>query len=273
MKRNSVLLTVCIAFFLILISACKKSNQASDTHLEVKLTDGITTEYSAINVDLQGLDYNTSESPGVTTGWTSIGPQQPGVINLLTLRNGQSSVLSNLVVPPVNIKQFRLRFGNNNTIVKNGITYPLVIPDQIKTNGAAVVAIFNLTGGSRSIWIDFEASRSVIYNPSNNTYTLSPELRSFDVNESGTIEGNVLPASGEPFLAVGPDSSAVNPPNINIITYPEKSANGYFKIMGIPPGLYQVYMATSTGILHSKTVTKITVKKNEVSSIGTHSLQ
>lgn len=241
--------------------------------VKVLLTDD-PAFYTAINVNLTGLEYNTSTDSAITTGWQPLTLSAPGIINLLSLQNGTSATLTNSQINPVGIKQLRLKFGNTgNTIVDNGVTHPLVIPSIIQQQGAIMTANYAVNANQTvTIWIDFNAASSVAHDIATNVYTLWPRLRTFDATQTGAIEGFTGPASSMATVTVRTDPGSTAP-QVSILAFPAFNNNGYFKCVGLPPGNYTVTITPHAGSYTSQTIRPVQVAANQVISIGTKTLQ
>lgn len=250
-----------------ILASCGKNSDSKQATLQIKLTDD-PADYEAVYVDLQGLDYNTSDDPAITTGWQPLTLQNLGVIDLLSLKNGNSSSLINQQVPVVGIKQFRLRFGNNNSIVDKGVTHPLIFDGDIAQNGAVFPAIVTLSGGTNSVWIDFDVFNSVRYG-TNTGYEMFPMLRTFNPDVTGSIEGTITPMSSRPIVYLGDDTTSVVNHGIYCSAIP--TSTGYFKIVGLPAGIYQVSIVNQI-TSEMKTIRNIPLATKEIKNIGTQTI-
>ncbi len=148
---------------------CKKQNGA--TNLEVRLTDA-PASFDAVNVDIQEVRVHSNDEMD-TTGWITLGTKA-GVYNLLALQNGIDTVLASGTLRGGIIKEIRFVLGSNNTIIDNGITYPLTIPSGSES-GLKIKLNKNLEEGSQTIVVDFDAGMSV--SVENSEYKLRPVIR------------------------------------------------------------------------------------------------
>ena len=167
-----VLLTATLATT-VLFFACSKENSNSDsgtTRLKVNMTDAPLLADS-VNVDIRQVRVNFRND---TVGWVDL-QTQAGVYNLLGLQNGLDTLLAVGTVPTDTLKQIRLVLGTNNSIVVNGVNYPLTIPSGAES-GLKINVNKNLNANLDSLTIDFDAALS-IHQTGNGTYMLRPVLR------------------------------------------------------------------------------------------------
>ncbi|TAL41746.1 MAG: DUF4382 domain-containing protein [Chitinophagaceae bacterium] len=266
-----------LAFLSLFIISCSKngggSGNASSGRLEVRITDS-PTGIDAVNIDLKGLDVSTSDDPA-TTNWTALTMISTGVINLLSYTNGNSLKISDLNVTPSVIKQLRLRFGTNNSVVVNGTTYPLTLAPAAQNGTVIPVTVTITANGNASAWIDFIAARSITQTAPN-TFILNPFLRAFNANSSGGVEGYVLPAVAQPVIEV-PVYNSNGIDTTILVAIPD--ANGYFKVVGLSPaqsfpggstGQAIIYQPLNSTYLSTSKI--ITIVTGTVNNLGTTTL-
>ncbi len=277
MKIKRCALLISFGFYLGFVN-CGKSGKDDNPdptpekgQIEIVLTDN-PAFYSAINVNLSGLEYNSSADSTITTGWQVLPLNNPGIINLLSLQNGAEATLTNTQIDQVEIKQFRLKFGaSGNSISDNGVTYPLIIPAAILQNGAAFPAGYKVGANeSISIWIDFNAAASVLHDTVSNIYTLLPHLRSFDETQTGAIEGYIANPAAVSSVTIQPDS----PMNAGFtsVCIPDPLRSGYFKSTGLPPGDYQVMVSVSAPGYVPRLIKPVSVTRGQTTSVGNISI-
>src|SRR5687767_3299076 len=86
-------------------------NPAAATLVNVELTSASSSfDYKQVNIDIQGLEYNISNDPGIVDGWEQVNLDQTGTIDLLSLVNG-NSIRLNTDMLPGNVKQLRIKLG------------------------------------------------------------------------------------------------------------------------------------------------------------------
>ncbi|HRH61217.1 MAG TPA: DUF4382 domain-containing protein, partial [Chitinophagaceae bacterium] len=171
-----------------------------------------------------------------------------GVYDLLTLRNGAETLLaqsSNL--PAGAIDKIEITLGNNNSVIVNGVTFPLQLSSnivEIEMNGDDWEEF--MPGHSR-LWLDFDVAASVI--EINGSFELHPVLRFFNEKETGEIEGKVTPAEAAAIIKIYNSTDTAT-------ALPDKE--GEFKIRGLKPGTYTLFADASNGYA-DKTFTNVII--------------
>ncbi|HYX07768.1 MAG TPA: DUF4382 domain-containing protein [Bacteroidales bacterium] len=253
-KRISLLFFSALALFAVLTTGCedKTQNNGSGTLL-LYLTDAPAT-YDAVNIDIQSVQIKTSEGDSV------ISPDiiHPGVYNLLDLQNGLDTLLGTFTLPAATVSQVRLVLGNNNSIVKDGMTYDLKTPSAqqsgLKLNVHAVIdpAI------DYRLWIDFDAKHSVV-ETGNGKFILKPVIRTYTEGVTGAIEGVLLPPEANPEVnaILGEDTISALPDDA-----------GYYLLKGLNEGSYKLIYTAVAPYLND-TITDVSVLAGQVTKMDT----
>src|SRR6476660_4621200 len=132
MKRVKNLLFTCLAISgFTFLQGCSNddnnNNSGSGTaRMRVSMTDA-PGEYDEVNIDVQDVMIKSTSDTG-DSGWVSVGNITPGVYNLLDLTGGVTTLLADNDIPAGHLGQIRLILGDNNTVVKDGVSYPLNTP-------------------------------------------------------------------------------------------------------------------------------------------------
>jgi len=244
------------------------------TKVEINFTVTDTYDYEDIKMRISGIDYTTSLGSDAAWSALTLTVNQNNYINLHTLLHGNNLELINQKIPASNLKKLRLKFTPEALIVKNGVTYPLVIPDSLQQKGLAVPAAYTVSAGeSKSIGLSLDLSKSVVYDASNQTYVFQPHFRTFDAKVCGNIEGYVKPDNAKPYITVytSIDASQSSTDKLEVSTIPY--AGGYFKLVGIPAGKYQVKLESSNNTFSSQILDDVASLRGITNNIGTFSLQ
>ena len=224
MKRLLVL-TFALSTMLFSCSKDKKiGTPAGKAHVDMYLTDG-PGNYDAINLDIQGVEMTVAGTAVINF------PITAGIYNLLDFKNGLDTFLGTADVPAGKIQQIRLVLGSNNTIVENGVSYPLTTPSG-QTSGIKLNFHTTLAADSAyKIWIDFDAAKSIHQTGSGN-YMLKPVIRAYSALTNGRIKGYVLPqaALATVYAISGIDTFSAIP-----------DLSGFYKISGLNAGNYLVW--------------------------------
>ena len=184
----------------------------------------------------------------------------PGVYDLLALRNGLDTTLASGTLPAGRIHKVRITLGTESAVSKDsGATR---IPLSI-CSGEPYVYVMLERGHMHEhhtnqfeLSLDFDLANSI--SEENGTYCLKPVVHPYNKFESGRIEGKVLPldAKALPMAFNGTDIFYAKP----------DEADGKFKICGMKPGVYSVKFNPAGGYKDTL-ITGIVVKANEETEI------
>ncbi len=161
------------------LSGCKDDDENAGTaDFKVSMSNTIapSRSYSEVNVDVVKISINVSSDTNTTGGWFDL-PTNQGVYNLLDYVAGNDTILAfDPVLAVQTINQVRLILGPGNTIVDNGVTYPLDTPSG-QTSGLKIPVNVTLQPGAAYILqLDFDPYESVV-KTGNNNYKLKPVIR------------------------------------------------------------------------------------------------
>ena len=260
MKMNSIkkiLPSLTIALMLLAgVSCTNKEN--GNAQLKFSLTDAPSMEFTAVNLDVQGIEVGVGDS--ANGKWEALDLLQPGVYNLLDYRNGETLLLANEAFPAGSISQVRLILGPNNTVIKNGVSYPLTTPSAqqsgLKFNLHQVLEADMMY----SFVIDFDASRS-IHETGNGKFMLKPVIRAYAEAFGATLRGYALPAEAKPYVQIvqGTDT---------LVSLPE--TDGKFLFPGIKGGVWKVNVVATDELNAYKDSTFITapIAEGVVTDLG-----
>lgn len=262
--KNIRTLLVLVAFFfviLLLIVSCKKDSSSETANpgknkLSVFITDD-PAAFQHVFIDIQKLEVKVDTCSAVSNStddgdddsnddhsggddgkdddhngsssnsndacelWQTL-TVTPGVYDLLKFRNGIDTLLAQGLLPKGKIKAVRITLGTNNSVVIDSVTYPLNLKNNkvvIKIGHAVEVG-----NGQFKLNLDFDLGSSVI-RIRDNQFELRPCIKSFDENESGRIEGKVLPKEAKTIVSAIGDKDT-------LVAFPDDD-DGEFKIRGI----------------------------------------
>jgi hypothetical protein len=171
MKNLSIILSSLIISAIALYS-CEKQTSGNG-YFAVKMTDA-PGDYDSVNVEIIGTEIHYSNGSG--SGWVTL-PTVTGIYNLLDLQNDITAVLVDPnIVPAGDIQQLRLILGDENTVVVDSVSYPLLLSSQDKTGLKINVNTFVNPGDSVEILIDFDADQSIVQQ-GNGQYRLKPVVK------------------------------------------------------------------------------------------------
>ena len=240
----------------ILIIACNDDDDTVDkANIEVRLTDR-PGDYEEVNIDIQDVQVNPSDD---NENWISLmDNNDKGIYDLLTLTNGQDTLLGSISLTANRLSQIRLILGNNNTIKVNGTTYDLISPSAQQSGLKLNLQQTLEEGITYTIIIDFDAARSIVAR-GNRTFSLKPVLRVISEATSGSVIGSITPLASNPAIYAILDSDTV------ATTFPDET--GKFLLKALKIGIYKVAFEPAEGYL-SKQIENVGVTIGNVTNLG-----
>jgi hypothetical protein len=250
MKKLMIILCICIPG--LLIQCCKKDNPASGgtSHIAVRMTDA-PGHYDRVMIDVQAVEVTGSASNSVMLN------TKAGLYNLLDFTNGIDTLIAVGDMQPQTVQQIRLILGPNNSIVVDGVSYPLSTPSA-EQSGLKINLNQTLQEGvTYAVLLDFDANQSIIQE-GNGTYKLKPVIRSIDAAISGSIKGTINPIGTAVTIEASADGNT-----FTAVT----DASGNFLLAGLPPGNYTVKITPPAPLL-PVTLTDVAVMVGATTSLG-----
>ncbi|TDD98437.1 DUF4382 domain-containing protein [Flavobacterium cellulosilyticum] len=252
MKKIKLILSIFMVG--LIMNSCSSNDSANSTYpVAIKMTDA-PGPYSAVFVDLQGVE--VTGSGGATVALNV----KKGIYNLLDLTNGVSTIIATDTLEMATVEQIRLILGSNNSVIVNNMSYPLSTPSADQTGLKLQVHETLQQGILYSILLDFDANKSIIQ-LGNGGYKLKPVIRTIQTAISGSIKGKISPVG----LAV---VSVVNVVNPTLSFSTNVNAEGGFTVMGVTPGTYEVTITPVSPLL-PVVKTNIVVSAGITTDIGT----
>ena len=221
----------------LIINSCNNDDTNASYPYSVRLTDA-PGPYDEVNVDIQGVEVIGEDGKTVALN------VKKGIFNLLDFSNGVDTLLATDSLEISSVKQIRLILGANNTVVLDGVSYPLRTPSAEQSGLKLKVNQTLQEGILYTVLLDFDANKSVV-KLGNGEYQLKPVIRTIEKAISGSIKGKITPI-GKMAVVEATSATAVSyTSNVN--------ENGDFLVMGLSPGTYTI---TITPALPSLPVTK-----------------
>ena len=262
MKISSLLLSMGTVLFM---TGCLKTSPYNPDNgkatMHVYLTDA-PGMFDEVNIDIQDVQVNLSSS-GSDSGWQSINLVKKGVYNLLDFQNGADTILGSLSVPAGPVGQMRLILGNNNSVVVDGVSYPLQTPSAQQSGLKLLINTTLSAGIDYHFTMDFDAARSIVQT-GNGRFLLKPTIRIFTDATTGAIKGTVLPAAAKTFVY------AIANANDTIASSAADTLSGSFLLQGIPAAsAYTVSFHPTAGNYKDTSLVNIAVSNGMVTNTGT----
>ena len=139
-------------------------------------------------------------------------------------------------------------------MVKDSVTYPLNLwkGDSVITLKLYGHEFDEYLTGQLQLWLDFNVGKSII-KVRNGEFYLKPFIRMFIVKATGAIEGKITPWDAYAVVSVY---------NASDTAYAIPFRDGKFKVRGLAPGSYTVFVNASNGY-QDTTITDVTVNARE----------
>lgn len=246
--------TIKIIFAVLLLStminSCKKSTSSGTSSLAVRMTDA-PGNFTAVYIDLQSVVITGNAGGDVTLN------THPGIYNLLNFSDGVDTLLATGNLQVGSVEQIRLVLGPNNSVVVDGVTYPLSTPSAQQSGLKLQVHQTLQPGVAYNVLLDFDANQSIV-RQGNGTYQLKPVIRVIESAITGSIEGSVTPIGSVVIITA----------TLNGISYSSiTQLDGRFLLKGIPSGVYAITLTPSFP-LAPVVVSNVTVSTGETTDIG-----
>ena len=275
MKKNIqfcafALLTASVVFY-----SCQKDmtgNGATDINkphaVTIYLTDHQTPVFDSVFIDIRRLEVKLEDDTLPNGGWVSLNIRA-GVYNILRFRNGLDTLFATGTLPNARVKKVKLVLGTQNSAMKNGQSFPLLVKDEDREVIANLESTnFEITtAGQVLFWIDFDAGNSIQEDNSGsgsgNGYRLKSHIKIFTRSQSGRIEGKVLPRVADAIVkaVIGSDTATAIPDD----------DDGEFKIVGLAAGTYKVIIDGQNGY-NDTIINNVIVRKKEDTHLPTITL-
>lgn len=249
--KNVFAIFMMLGSVLFFFSCSKKDEQLAKAHLTMSLTDD-PASYDAVFIDVQGVELTGDNGNAFDIN------VNPGIYNLLALSNGIDTIIATGDIDAGTIQQIRLILGDNNSVVVDGVSYPLATPSAQESGLKLQVHETFEAGVSYAMLLDFDAGKSIVQE-GNGDYKLKPVINVIDFAVSGSIKGIVLPVEANVYL------QAISG-NDTISTY--ANDNGAFLIQGVPAGTYSVHIIPVLPFLEIS-IDNVNVSVGNVTDIGT----
>lgn len=253
---KTIQIALCLVLVMLSLQFCKKKDpQPTGTvPCSIRLTDA-PGPYSAVNVNIQGVEIKGSgNSAPVLLNVNA------GMYNLLDFANGVDTLIATGNLNPTKVSQIRLILGPNNSVVKNGVTYPLATPSAEESGLKLQVHHYLQAGVAYQVLLDFDANQSIV-EQGNGSYSLKPVIRTVETALSGSIKGKVYPAVAAGVTAIS-----------NGVSYSSQTnSTGDFIIKGVPAGTYSLNVNPVTPY-NFHTQSGVVVTTGNTTNVGTINL-
>jgi hypothetical protein len=267
MKKFVKVITI-VALF-VGLSSCTDNNDSGElSSVAIKLVDR-PGDYEKVNVEVidvlikrKAVEENATDSTSTDqeSGWESVGNVTTGIYDLLELTGGVDALLVEGDIPSGMLGQIRLVLGENNTVVINGVEFPLKTPSA-QQSGLKLKVNEELEAGIGYTFIlDFNVDKSIVMAGNSGNINLKPVINVSVEAVSGKISGTINPAEVQTEITATDGTNTVSA---------FADANGVFVLNGVSPGTYTVTTvpAGASG-LAEKTISDVEVVAGENTDLG-----
>ncbi len=221
-----------LSLFALLTASCDKDNK-DKAQLSVLMTDA-PRAYDAVLIDLQSVE--VTEVGGSVVVLNTISD----IYNLFDLTNGVNTLIATSDMEPGTVSQIRLILGPNNSVVVDGVSFPLSTPSAQQSGLKLQVHQTFEPGVAYSILLDFDAHQSII-EKGNGEYQLKPVIRTIDMALSGSLKGHITPAGTSATITATSDGLVFYSTVNNLV--------GNFLLAGLPAGTYEITVTPALPLL------------------------
>ncbi|MDM5270654.1 DUF4382 domain-containing protein [Sulfurovum sp. zt1-1] len=177
----------------LLLSGCGGGSTSTTTGIaSMSLTDAPTDDENvkSVFVTFTGLRYQYADS---NESWQDVDFNESRTIDLLTLQDGNSTMLNEVELPAGEIAHVRFKLDTSNCYIEfvdGSPTAKLTVPSGDQTGYKAIGGFTIPAGGVVNITADFDVRKSVA-STGNGKYMLKPTIKIIDNIEVGEINGTM----------------------------------------------------------------------------------
>lgn len=255
MKRSYLLgivaMCICIMFSSCSEKGTKTTNQGG---IKIYLADK-PAAYDEVNIVVSQVSVHIADQDS-ESGWIVISDTIQ-TYDLLELSNGVMVLFANHTLDPAHYTQIRLKVTDGCSVVVDGTLYDLKIPSG-EQSGIKINHQFEIQPDvTYELLLDFDAEKS-IHQKGNGDYQMQPVIRAVAIATSGNISGIVDPDSILAYAVAGPDT----------IAQTHSDTTGYFKLVGLPAGLYSVQIVPDDTTYADTSISDVTVVAGQTDDLG-----
>ncbi|PAU95093.1 hypothetical protein CK503_02520 [Aliifodinibius salipaludis] len=262
LKRITLIPFALLIGLSILFVGCGTDSDTGSGTMTVEMADAPIDSADAVNVFIESVEVNRE---GSSDGWVTLNePQQE--YDLLELTNGATTIIGSSELEAGTYQQIRLILSQDGHSVEvDGRSYDMKVPSGPETGIKLNINAEIQEDIEYVLLLDFDASRSVVKAGQNNPavqYLLKPVISATEKAITGNIEGTVDPFEAQPvvYAIAGSDT---------LTSTIADTSDGYFKLIGLEEGTYDVSVNPRNDTYSEKTVTDVDVTVENTSELGT----
>ena len=238
---------------LLVLTACGTQPSGTST-VAVQMTDAPATDADHLYVDFGRIELMPAD--GGEDGVQTVA-EEGGQIDVLTLTNGTVADLGEIDVPAGTYSQVRI-IVEDARVEFGAETFAVKVPSGAQTGLKVNIdpPLVAAAGTTNLVTLDFDASRAVIETPpGSGNYLLKPTgIRA--VSEAGLLIGSVVAAAdGTPIEGA---EVVVTDANGEPVTSALTDADGTFRIVTLPTGVYDLEVSAEGYVPHPENDVSIT---------------
>ena len=226
-----------ITLFTLLLIGCSEDRNSNtlqgNSKITVKLMDA-PGDFEHVYIDVVDVlvKFNDDENEDSENEWQSLEAINTGVYDLLELTGGVNVILADdYVLPSGTLDQIRLVLGDDNSIVIDGVTSPLMTPSAQQSGLKVQVNEELLPNFEYTFLLDFNADESIVIAGNSGNIILKPVIRASAEISTGTISGTINPSDVMTQITIDLGDEEVS-------TFADE--NGNFLLVGVPGGIYDL---------------------------------
>lgn len=267
MNKLNLYKFVLMLFFVTFFTNCSDENTfqgIEKASISVKLFDA-PGDYEKVYVEIVDVLLLVIDDKTISNCWLSLNAKA-GVYDLLELTGGVEALLvDNLKIPLGMIYEIYLVLGDNNSIVINGRTLPLIMPNALQKGLQIRVNQLLEPNEDYTFLLDFDVEQSILKTNTPDYIILKPEIRSSLEAKSGSIQGKISVPNIQSQVSLVDNAK-------KITTFTDTEGN--FLLRGIPEGNYTIQITPDPKSGYSEmTINNINVSAGNDTNTGTIELK
>lgn len=170
--KNFIAAILCIS----MLAACGKDGDGTGrSSMRVKMKDA-PGDFQKVNVEIISVQVHHTDENNPGGSWTTLATNA-AVYDLLLLQDSITAVLANNTqIPSGGVDQLRLILGANNSVMVDGIVFPLKTPSAMQSGLKINMNTFLEDGETYEVLIDFDANASIVVE-GNGSFSLKPVIK------------------------------------------------------------------------------------------------
>lgn len=249
--------------FSFIFSGCGGSTTDSDTGtLLLKLTDAPTDheDITGVYVTFTGLSYQYADT---NDSWQDVDLNTSRTIDLLTLQDGNTTLLQQVELPAGEITHVRFMLDTSECYVEllDSQRVDMKVPSGDQTGYKAIGGFTIPAGGIVNVTADFDVRKSIAAT-GNGKFNLNPTIKIFDNIEVGEINGTMsLDINGSQAILyafnggtwVKPETNTTDSDFLNAVLS-TNATDGDFTLPWLTTGVYDLVLVSYTNTGEFETI-------------------